>query len=114
MEYTEDICTNCKKNMIRKTKLTEYVGNIAIELVGDVINPLAMYSIVCKGIVHAFQGYQASPTWKPYICDYCNNYELICPHCKKFTPVGTKSPVLGGQDVFVCANCHEKFVFGDR
>lgn len=111
-------CSHCKKDTIRDLTSSEKANHLAQEagmVVQTMINPISLFKNVFYkmplSFVHTLQGYKH--TLKLYKCDYCQNYALICPYCKKLTAVGSHPPVFDSVDIFVCANCNEKFLYGD-
>lgn len=111
-----DKCPHCKEHTIHvltsKEKVNHY-AKVAGLMVYSATNPIGIGKNLLyngtKSLVHSLQGYKYAK--KLYKCNNCHNFALICPHCKFFTIVGLNPPLYDSLDIFVCGNCHEKFLW---
>lgn len=108
-------CSYCKKDTIRDLTSGEKInqgaqvlGKLGLGLVSPINLFKNTFYTAPKSLIHMVKYKSAK---KLYKCDNCKNYVLICPHCGKAYTVGSKPPLFCGDDIFVCANCYEEFIF---
>jgi|GEM_PF-5536733 len=108
-------CSHCKKDTIRDLTASEKInqgaralGNLGLGMVSPIHLFKMTFYTTPKATIHMLKYKKAK---KLYKCDNCKNYALICPHCGKASIIGLNPPIFCADDIFVCANCYEEFIY---